>query len=58
MASIELPALPSSKHADRSVSRHHGLELFCVSFLALFLELMVIPGTLPFHLEAIKTCSD
>src|SRR3984957_6785336 len=42
MVSHESSALPSSKYTDSGTSRRHGLELFCLSFLALFLELMVI----------------
>jgi hypothetical protein len=42
MGSTELPALPSSEKTDGHVRRRRGLELFCLSFLALFLELMVI----------------
>jgi hypothetical protein len=42
MVSVESPALPSSKVTDLGVARRRGLELFCLSFLALFLELMVI----------------
>jgi hypothetical protein len=42
MVSTESPALPLSQTMDSSVRRRRGLELFCLSFLALFLELMVI----------------
>ena len=42
MMSVESPALSSSNHSDPGASRRRGLELFCLSFLALFLELMVI----------------
>lgn len=42
MVSTEAPTLPSSKVTDLHVKRRRGLELFCLSFLALFLELMVI----------------
>src|SRR5271157_1343199 len=42
MTSVESPVLSSSRHSDSGVSRRRGLELFCLSFLALFLELMVI----------------
>jgi hypothetical protein len=41
MVSTESPALPLSQ-TELSVRRRRGLELFCLSFLALFLELMVI----------------
>lgn len=41
MVSTESPAL-SSQVTDLDVRRRRGLELFCLSFLALFLELMVI----------------
>ena len=41
MVSTE-PAVPLSQSTDLDVSRRRGLELFCLSFLALFLELMVI----------------
>lgn len=41
MVSVASPVL-SSQHSDSGVSRQRGLELFCLSFLALFLELMVI----------------
>jgi hypothetical protein len=42
MVSAESPALPLSQATDLDVRRRLGLELFCISFLALFLELMVI----------------
>src|SRR5581483_6260013 len=42
MIPIEAPALPSLGATDRHAGRSRGLELFCLSFLALFLELMVI----------------
>jgi SAM-dependent methyltransferase len=42
MVSLASTALSSSQHSDSSLSRRRGLELFCLSFLALFLELMVI----------------
>ncbi|HEV2398216.1 MAG TPA: hypothetical protein VGS27_14845 [Candidatus Sulfotelmatobacter sp.] len=42
MVSAETPALRSSEAMDRHSARSSGLELFCLSFLALFLELMVI----------------
>jgi hypothetical protein len=42
MVSVESPALPSSKVTDLGCARPAGLSLFCLSFLALFLELMVI----------------
>jgi hypothetical protein len=42
MVSTESPALLSPQHMDPSLRRRRGLELFCLSFLALFLELMVI----------------
>jgi len=42
MVSTESPALLSSQATDLNVRRRSGLELFCLSFLALFLELMVI----------------
>jgi hypothetical protein len=41
MASAESPALSLSPATD-SDARRSGLELFCLSFLALFLELMMI----------------
>src|SRR5215472_2815152 len=41
MASLASQAL-SSEHSDLSAKRRRGLELFCLSFLALFLELMMI----------------
>src|ERR1700741_4191018 len=41
MVSSESPAL-SSPSTDLEVRRRRGLELFCLSCLALFLELMVI----------------
>ncbi len=40
MVSPESPALSQAAHSN--VERRRGLELFCLSFLALFLELMVI----------------
>src|ERR1700726_4364193 len=42
MVSIESPALSLSQPTDLHTRRRRGLELFCISFLALFLELMVI----------------
>ena len=42
MVSTESPALSLSQATDLNVRRRCGLELFCLSFLALFLELMVI----------------
>ena len=42
MVSVESPALSSSERSDSGVSRGRGVELFCLSFLALFLEMMVI----------------
>jgi SAM-dependent methyltransferase len=42
MVSLASTALSSSPHSDSGLSRRRGLELFCLSFLALFLELMVI----------------
>jgi hypothetical protein len=42
MVSTESPALSLSQGTDSHVRRRRGLELFCLSFLALFLELMVI----------------
>jgi len=42
VVSVESPALPSAQVTDLHVRRLRGLELFCLSFLALFLELMVI----------------
>jgi hypothetical protein len=42
MVSTASPAVSLSQPADSGVRRRHGLELFCLSFLALFLELMVI----------------
>jgi len=42
MASVESPAVPASPDVGRASNRQRGLELFCLSFLALFLELMVI----------------
>ena len=41
MVSTE-PVVPLWQSTDLDVSRRRGLELFCLSFLALFLELMVI----------------
>ncbi|HTS37878.1 MAG TPA: hypothetical protein VMH04_19540 [Candidatus Solibacter sp.] len=42
MALLESPSLPSLRHSNYQATRRHGLELFCLSFVALFLELMVI----------------
>ena len=42
MVSAESPALSSSQPSDSNVRRRRGLELFCLSFLALFVELMMI----------------
>src|SRR5579872_6014355 len=42
MVSTETPAPFLSQLTDSDVRRRRGLELFCLSFLALFLELMVI----------------
>ncbi len=42
MVSTESPALALPQVTDVPVRRRRGLELFCLSFLALFLELMVI----------------
>jgi SAM-dependent methyltransferase len=42
MASLESPALSSSHRSDSGGNARRALELFCLSFLALFLELMVI----------------
>lgn len=42
MVSTESPVLPLSQVTDAETTRRRGLELFCLSFLALFLELMVI----------------
>jgi hypothetical protein len=42
MVSTESPDLPLSEVTDLTVKRRRGLELFCLSFLALFLELMMI----------------
>jgi Spermine/spermidine synthase domain len=42
MVSTESPALPANKLTDPSARRQRAFELFCLSFLALFLELMVI----------------
>jgi SAM-dependent methyltransferase len=42
MVSLASTALSSSPNSDSALSRRRGLELFCLSFLALFLELMVI----------------
>src|SRR5579862_2467267 len=42
MVPIESPAQSLSSPTDLDLSRRHGLELFCLSFLALFLELMLI----------------
>ena len=42
MVSTESPALSSSQMPDSSIRRRRGLELFCLSFIALFLELMLI----------------
>ncbi len=40
MVSLASPAL--SQDSDSVVNRRRGLESFCLSFLALFLELMAI----------------
>jgi hypothetical protein len=42
MVPSELRAVPSSALTDLDATRRRGLELFCLSFLALFLELMMI----------------
>src|ERR1700758_2766936 len=42
MVSTESPALSLAETTDLDVRRRRGLELFCLSFVALFLELMVI----------------
>jgi len=42
MTSLDSPALPSSDRSDSGDSVRMGLELFWLSFVALFLELMVI----------------
>lgn len=42
MVSTETPALSLSQVADSEITRRRGLELSSLSFLALFLELMVI----------------
>ena len=42
MASLESPVLSSSQHSDLGSDDRRWLELFCLSFLALFLELTVI----------------
>src|SRR5579862_9483583 len=42
MVSTESPVLSLSQVTDAETTRRRGLELFCLSFLALFLELMVI----------------
>jgi len=42
MVSAESPAVSLSQAADLEIRRRRGLELFSLSFLALFLELMVI----------------
>jgi hypothetical protein len=42
MASTESPALALSQATDLHARRQRRLELFCLSFLALFLELMLI----------------
>jgi len=42
MVSTESPAASLSPAMDAYIRRRRGLELFCLSFLALFLELMVI----------------
>jgi len=42
MVSAESRALSSCEQSGSGLSRRRGLELFCLSFLALFLELMVI----------------
>jgi len=42
MVSTESPAVSLSQAEDLHVRRRRGLELFCLSFLALFVELMMI----------------
>ena len=42
MVSSESPGLSLSEATDLAVRPRRGLELFCLSFVALFLELMVI----------------
>jgi len=42
MVSLESPVPSLSQPTDLGEIRRRGLELFCLSFLALFLELMVI----------------
>jgi hypothetical protein len=42
MVSTESPAVSLLQPTDLHARRRRGLELFCISFLALFLELMVI----------------
>src|SRR5580658_7272303 len=42
MVSTAPPVLALSQTTDLHARRQRGLELFCLSFLALFLELMVI----------------
>src|ERR1022692_2431714 len=42
MVSTAPPAQSLSSGTDLDLKKRHGLELFCLSFLALFLELMVI----------------
>ena len=42
VTSTESPAVSLSQATDHEAGRRRGLELFCLSFLALFLELMVI----------------
>ena len=42
MGSTESSTLPPPAVTDPTVGRRRGLELFCLSFLALFLELMMI----------------
>jgi spermine/spermidine synthase len=42
MVSTESPTLSLSEATDLDIRRRRGLELFCLSFVALFLELMVI----------------
>ena len=42
MELTESPTLPLSQATDSDIRRRRGLELFCLSFLALFVELMMI----------------
>ena len=42
MVSAESPSLSPLRATDRDLTRWRAMELFCLSFLALFLELMVI----------------